>query len=154
MPVSWNLPSVVLPTAMSLSPCITWMSTAGWLSAAVEKIWLFFVGIVVFLSISLVATPPRVSIDSESGVTSRSRMSLLISASPERIPAWIAAPTATHSSGLMPLNGSLPVILLTASCTAGILVDPPTRMTLLMSLLVTPASAMAFLIGSMVLSTR
>ena len=36
---------------------------AGWLSAAVEKIWLFLVGMVVFLSISLVATPPMVSMD-------------------------------------------------------------------------------------------
>ena len=30
------------------------METAGWLSAAVEKIWLFRVGMVVFFSISLV----------------------------------------------------------------------------------------------------
>ena len=37
------------------------ISTAVWLSAAVEKIWLFLVGIVVFLTISLVATPPMVS---------------------------------------------------------------------------------------------
>ena len=53
----------------------TLISTAVWLSAAVEKIWLFFVGIVVFLSIRRVATPPIVSIDSDSGVTSRRRMS-------------------------------------------------------------------------------
>ena len=112
MPESWNLPSVMLPAAISLSPCITWMSTAVWLSAAVEKIWLFFVGIVVFLSISFVATPPSVSMDSDSGVTSRSRMSLT---SPVSTPAWMAAPMATHSSGLMPLNGSLPVTFFTAS---------------------------------------
>ena len=56
-------------------PCTTLISTAVWLSAAVEKIWLFFVGIVVFLSISLVATPPIVSIDSDNGVTSRRRIS-------------------------------------------------------------------------------
>ena len=42
----------------------------SWLSAAVEKIWLFLVGMVVFLSISLVATPPMVSMDRDSGVTS------------------------------------------------------------------------------------
>ena len=71
MPVSWNLPRVVFPAAISLSPCITWMSTAVWLSAAVEKIWLFLVGMVVFLSINLVATPPRVSMESDNGVTSR-----------------------------------------------------------------------------------
>ena len=58
-----------------LSPCTTLMSTAVWLSAAVEKIWLFLVGIVVFLSISLVAIPPMVSMDSDSGVTSRSKIS-------------------------------------------------------------------------------
>ena len=45
--------------------------TAVWLSAAVEKIWLFLVGIVVLRSMSLVMTPPSVSMPSESGVTSR-----------------------------------------------------------------------------------
>ena len=148
IPESWNLPSVVLSAAISLSPCNTWISTAVWLSAAVEKIWLFFVGIVVFLSISFVATPPRVSIESESGVTSRRRMSLT---SPVNTPAWIEAPTATHSSGLTPLNGSLPVTFFTASCTAGILVEPPTRITFSMSFIVTPASASALFIGSIVL---
>ena len=54
----------------------------------------------------------------------------------------------------MPLNGSLPVTFFTASCTAGILVDPPTRITFERSLLVTPASAIAFFIGSIVLFTR
>lgn len=34
------------------------MSTAGWLSAAVEKTWLLEVGMVVLRSISLVKTPP------------------------------------------------------------------------------------------------
>ena len=75
IPSSWNLPRDLLSFANCLSPCTTLMSTAVWLSAAVEKIWLFFVGIVVFLSISLVATPPIVSIDSDSGVTSRRRIS-------------------------------------------------------------------------------
>ena len=112
IPVSWNCPSEILSAAISLSPCITWMSTAVWLSAAVENTWLFFVGIVVFLSISFVATPPSVSIESESGVTSSRRTSLT---SPVKTPAWIAAPIATHSSGLIPLNGSLPVTFLTAS---------------------------------------
>ena len=71
----------------------------------------------------------------------------------QKIRRWIAAPIATHSSGLMPLNGSLPVTFFTASCTAGILVDPPTRITFERSLLVTPASAIAFFIGSIVLFT-
>ena len=95
------------------------ISTAVWLSAAVEKIWLFFVGIVVFLSISLVAIPPIVSIESESGVTSRRRINDL-----------------------------------TLSCTAGILVEPPTNNTFESSEAVRPASESAFLTGSAVFSTR
>ena len=46
-----------------------------WLSAAVEKISLLRVGMVVFRSINLVNTPPSVSIPSDSGVTSSSRTS-------------------------------------------------------------------------------
>ena len=45
------------------------------MSSAVEKTCDFFVGIVVFLSISLVNTPPNVSIPNDSGVTSRSNTS-------------------------------------------------------------------------------
>jgi len=106
---------------------------------------------VVFLSISLVNTPPRVSIPSESGVTSSSSRSLT---SPASTPACIAAPMATHSSGLMPLNGSLPRYFLTASWTAGILVDPPTSRTLSILSGVSPASWMACLVGPIVISTR
>ena len=80
------------------------MSTAGWLSVAVENVFFFDVGIVVFLSIIFVITEPRVSIPNERGVTSRSRRSLT---SPPRTPACIAAPMETHSSGLISLEGSL-----------------------------------------------
>ncbi len=73
--IRWNRPSEVLSLANSRSPCRTFISTLVWLSAAVENIWLFFVGIVVFRSISLVVTPPRVSMPSESGVTSKSSTS-------------------------------------------------------------------------------
>jgi len=66
----------------------------------------------------------------ESGVTSRRMMSLT---SPASTPPWIAAPKATTSSGLMPLWGSLPVSERTFSCTAGMRVMPPTRMTWSMS---------------------
>jgi hypothetical protein len=93
------------------------------MSEAVEKTWLLRVGIVVLRSMSGVATPPSVSMESVSGVTSRSRMSLT---SPPSTPAWIAAPTPTTSSGLTPLCGSLLKILRTASCTAGMRVMPPT----------------------------
>ena len=65
------------------------------------------VGIVVLRSIRRVITPPFVSMPSDSGVTS-SGTSLT---SPRSTPAWIAAPTATTSSGLTDLFGSLPVSL-------------------------------------------
>ena len=103
---------------------------------------------VVLRLIIFVATPPIVSMPSESGVTSRSRTSLT---SPPRTPAWIAAPTATTSSGLTPLCGSLPLnIFLTASTTAGMRVMPPTRMTSSMSPGFMPASARACLTGGSV----
>jgi len=46
------------------------------LSAAVEKTYDFLVGIVVFLLIILVKTPPRVSIPKDKGVTSNNNKSL------------------------------------------------------------------------------
>ena len=64
---------------------------------------------VVLRSMSLVITPPLVSMPSDSGVTSSSRTSLT---SPLSTPAWMAAPMATTSSGFTPLWGSLPVMLL------------------------------------------
>ena len=91
-----------------------WISTAVWLSAAVEKICEAVVGIVVFLLIRGVATPPRVSMLSVSGVTSRRRTSPA-PASPASLPPCTAAPIATHSSGLRVFEGSLPVSFLTSS---------------------------------------
>ena len=126
MPVSWNLPSDLLYAAISRSPWSTWTSTLGWLSSAVEKISDLRVGIVVLRSISLVITPPLVSMPRVSGVTSSSSTSFT---SPASTPAWIAAPTATTSSGLTPRCGSLPVSSLTFSWTAGMRVMPPTRTT-------------------------
>ena len=41
----------------------------------------------------------------------------------------MAAPIATTSSGFTDLFGSLPVSALTASTTAGIRVEPPTKIT-------------------------
>ncbi len=105
IPVSWNLPSDLLPLAISRSPWSTCTSTEGWLSSAVEKISDLRVGIVVLRSISFVITPPLVSIPRVSGVTSSRSTSLT---SPASTPAWIAAPIATTSSGLTPLCGSLP----------------------------------------------
>ena len=77
------------------------MVTVGWLSEAVEKIWLFLVGITEFRGISLVMTPPTVSIPRVRGHTS-SRTIPEVWSSPDNTPPWMAAPYATASSGLIP----------------------------------------------------
>ena len=76
MPTRSNWPSSLLSAAISRSPWKTRMVTAFWLSSAVEKIWLFLVGIVVLRSMRRVNTPPSVSMPSDSGVTSSNRTSL------------------------------------------------------------------------------
>jgi hypothetical protein len=65
----------------------------------------------------------------------------------------MAAPTATASSGFTSLRGSLPKKAFTFSCTLGMRVMPPTRITSLMSLTLMPASLMARRQGAMVRST-
>src|SRR4051812_15651453 len=80
-------------------------------------------------------TPPTVSMPSDNGVTSSSSTC-------EPLPSnscapWMAAPTATTSSGLTPLCPSLPKISFTICCTRGIRVMPPTRTTSSMSLCIT-----------------
>ena len=116
-----------------------------------EKISALRVGIVVLRSISLVNTPPLVSIPSDSGVTSRSSTSLT---SPLSTPAWMAAPIATTSSGLTPRCGSLPISSRTFSCTAGIRVIPPTRITWSILAGSRPASLSACRVGPTVRSIR
>ena len=125
------------------------METAVWLSEAVEKVWPLRVGMVVLRSMSFVNTPPSVSMPRERGVTSRRSTSLT---SPPRIPPWMEAPTATTSSGLTPLLPSLPKMSFTMACTAGMRVEPPTRMTWSMSLGVRPASRSACRQGPRVFS--
>ena len=128
------------------------MSTADWLSSAVLNTWLRRAGMVVLRSITLVITPPSVSTPSDSGVTSSRRTSLT---SPLMMAAWTAAPTATTSSGLTVMFGSLPPVRRrTRFCTAGILVEPPTRITSSMSAAVTLASLMACWTGPRQRSTR
>ncbi len=141
----------MLSVAISLSPWSTLIETAGWLSSAVENTWLFFVGIVVFFSISLVDTPPKVSIPRDRGVTSRRSTSFT---SPWSTPAWIAAPIATTSSGLTLLFGSFPKKFLTSARTLGILVIPPTITISSMSLAEIPASFRAVLHGGKVLAIK
>src|SRR5258705_2949494 len=98
-------PRTRLSAARSRSPCSTTTSTAGWLSSAVENTSLRRVGMVVLRSMTFVISPPSVSTPSESGVTSSSTTSWT---SPLSTPAWIAAPSATTSSGLTVMLGSLP----------------------------------------------
>ena len=81
---------------------------------------------------------------SDSGVTSSSSRSLT---SPASTPAWIAAPTATTSSGFTPLCGSLPNSSLTICCTRGMRVEPPTSTTSSIFDGSTPASASACFVG-------
>ena len=145
MPFKWNLPNVILSAALGRSPCSTWISTAGWLSAAVEKTSVFFVGIVVFRSINLVNTPPNVSTPNDRGVTSSSSKSLT---SPVNTPPWIAAPIATHSIGSILRSGALPNKSSNFFSITGILVGPPTKIVLLISPLAIPASCNAFKIGA------
>ena len=106
------------------------MVTADWLSSAVENTCEALVGIVVFFWISLVMTPPRVSMPSDSGVTSSSSTSLT---SPCSTPPWMAAPTATASSGFTSCAGPCRRTSLTLSCTFGMRDWPPTRITSSMS---------------------
>ena len=97
-----------------------------------------------------VNTPPSVSMPSDSGVTSRSRMSFT---SPRSTPPWMAAPIATTSSGFTPLFGSLPANRsLTISFTLGMRLMPPTSSTSLISDAEMPASLMHARHGSLVRS--
>ena len=95
----------MLSLAIGRSPCNTRISTAGWLSAAVEKICDLLVGIVVLRGIKTVITPPIVSIPNDNGVTSNNKTSFT---SPDNTPPWIEAPMATASSGLTLWLGCLP----------------------------------------------
>ena len=147
MPVSWNLPMVRLSIAILRSPCRTWISTVVCASSAVEKTSILRVGIVVLRSISVVITPPSVSMPSDSGVTSRSRTSFT---SPASTPPWIAAPTATTSSGFTPRCGSCSKNSSTTCWILGIRVEPPTSTTSSMSAGFIPASSSALRIGGMV----
>ena len=99
----------------------------------------------------MVITLPIVSIPKDRGVTSKSNTSFT---SPVKTPPCIAAPIATTSSGLTPLEGFFPKNFSTFSWIIGILVEPPTKITSLISLTSSPASLKAFLTGSIDLLTN
>ena len=149
IPTRLNIPSVVLSAAIERSPCKTCMVTDVWKSAAVENIWDLFVGMVVFLSMSFVETPPSVSTPRDNGVTSSKSKSFT---SPARTPPWIAAPAATHSMGSTPPSTFFPIMDSTNFCTIGILVGPPTSIILSMSSCSIFASSNACFVGSLHLS--
>ncbi len=86
----------------------------------------------------------------ESGVTSSSTRFFI---SPDKTLPWIAAPTATHCIGSTPFSGFFPKNFLTLSLTIGILVGPPTRITLSISSGFSDASFKACFIGLSILWT-
>ncbi len=92
---NWNCPNSLLSIAISRSPWWTLISTWVCPSAAVENTWLFFVGMVVFLLISFVKTPPNVSIPKDNGVTSSNNTSVT---SPAKTPPWKNTPIITRKS--------------------------------------------------------
>mmetsp|Transcript_11703 Transcript_11703/g.37151 ORF Transcript_11703/g.37151 Transcript_11703/m.37151 type:complete len:237 (+) Transcript_11703:852-1562(+) len=110
----------------------------------------------VLRGMSLVITPPTVSMPSVSGVTSSSSKSFVSSPpSPERMPPWTAAPKATASSGLMPLLGSLPLKKsLSSCCTLGMRVEPPTSTTSSISLFFSSESSITLETGVSVFLKR
>ncbi len=157
IPRSWKRPSSLLSLANCRSPCKTLISTEVWKLDAVEKTLLYRVGIVVLRSISFVETPPTVSMERESGVTSIRIISAACvpaTSAPESFPPCTAAPSATHSSGFKFRDGSFPVSFLTWSNTAGTRVEPPTSRTSPRSAAVIPASLSACCTGPEVRSTR
>jgi hypothetical protein len=126
------------------------MSTAVWLSTNVVNISVPLAGMVELRKMIFDIAPPIVSMPSESGVTSSSSMS--------RLPlimmwAWIAAPTATTSSGFSSACGGRRNSSSTDRRTSGMRVDPPTSTASSICDGSTPASASASRHGSSVRST-
>ena len=105
---------------------------------------------------SLVMTPPAVSMPSDSGATSSSRMScVILDWSPVRMAACTAAPYATASSGLMERFSSLPLKYSDSSAhTLGMRVEPPTSTISSMLPLDILESRITRSTGSMVLRNR
>ena len=152
MPSKLNLPSRLLSFVMERSPSKTWMSTPGWLSAYVEKVWDFFAGTVVLRLMRAVMTPPAVSRPSDKGSdVQEGTESFSVSSHFQK--EWRpgpSAPYATASSGLMDLQGSLPLKKSASNdWILGMRVDPPTRTTSLTWDLESFASLMTFSTGSM-----
>src|SRR6267378_2197327 len=138
-PVIMNSPSSSFWAAISLSPCSTVIFAEVWSSLTVVKTWWALVGTVVFFGMMLWKKPPAMAMPSECGVTSRSSISCswCINIAP-----WMAAPSATASSGFTALEGSRPNICRTRAWMSGMRVWPPTSSTSPSSVAFTFASAM------------
>ena len=147
MPRNSNRASDRQSRTSSRSPCTTCMSTTVWPSTEVVNISRALVGIVVLRGIRTLTIPPRVSIPSDSGVTSSRSMFVI---PPARICAWTAAPSATTSSGLSRLCGTFPNSSCTRRRTSGTRVEPPTSTTSSSWPGASPASASAIRHGASV----
>ncbi len=79
------------------------MSIDCWPAMALVNISPALAGMVVLRGMMTFIRPPKVSMPSESGVTSSSTM---FCTAPERMPAWMVAPRATASSGFCEASGS------------------------------------------------
>mmetsp|Transcript_13844 Transcript_13844/g.42151 ORF Transcript_13844/g.42151 Transcript_13844/m.42151 type:complete len:245 (+) Transcript_13844:624-1358(+) len=155
-PESSNWPSKRLSRVSFRSPSNTILFTASCPSSAFVYNLLALAGTTVLRGTRTSITPPVVSMPRVRGVTSSSKRSIVfLSRSPDKTPAWTAAPYATASSGLMLVLGVLPLKkLVSRSRIFGILVDPPTRTTSSTSLREMPASSSTRSTGSMVLRKR
>ena len=81
--------------ANSRSPCRTLTSTLGWLSAAVEKIWLFLVGMVVLRSMMLGANAAQ-GLNAQGQRGNVQQQQALDVAAAERRPGWQRRWQRTH----------------------------------------------------------
>ena len=152
IPASTNLPRLLLSLAITRSPWRTWISTEVCPSVAVENTWDLLVGIVVLRSMILVNTSPKVSIPSDSGVTSKSK---IFSTPPPSTPPWTAAPSATASSGFTDRSAVFPPKnFCSAFWTKGIRVEPPTKIIRSMSAGLSSQSFKAWIMGWMVFTTK
>ena len=111
-----------------------------WPATALVNISPALNGMVVLRGTITFMSPPKVSIPSESGVTSSSTTSR---SAPSKIAACKVAPFATASSGFCVVLGVLPNISATSARTTGIRVEPPTSTTSCNSSARRPASASA-----------
>jgi hypothetical protein len=151
MSVRLNWPRLLLPSAISRSPCSTWMVTAV-LVVVGGREHLRGLGRDRGVLLDQLGHHAAQRLDAQRQRGHVEQQHVLDVAFQHA--ALDRAPTATASSGLTSLRGSLPKNSFTLSCTFGMRVWPPTRITSSMSESLTPASLIAMRQGSMVRSIR